>query len=37
MFQIALTLDNFVCKLSTIVIIKMYEITFKLKDPRFNT
>ena len=38
-FQIALNaLSNIVCKLnSTIVIIKMYYVTCKLKDPRFNT
>ena len=38
-FQIALNaLGNIVCKLnSTIMIIKMYDVTCKLKDPRFNT
>ena len=36
-FQIVLALGNIVCKLSNIVIIKMYDVTCKLKDPRFNT
>ena len=38
-FQIALNaLGNIVCKLnSTIMIIKMYDVTCKLKNPRFNT
>ena len=35
-FQIALALGNIVCKLANIVIIKMYDVTCKLKDPRFN-
>ena len=34
-FQIAFALGNIVCKLSNIVIIKMYDVTCKLKDPRF--
>ena len=36
-FQIALALGNIVCKLSKIVTIKMYDVTCKLKDIRFNT
>ena len=37
--QIALTLGNIVhlCQPSTIVIIKLYDVTCKLKDPIFNT
>ena len=32
--KIALALGNIVCKLSTIVTIKMYDVTCKLKEPK---